>query len=203
MPIDKWERLVQVARAVEPDFEWRINYLETNAPDPVKQPVTSALAKAYLSRLKSHLIAVRRGADGLKEEKLKRPELLQEILDLQKWILKKASSEPLKFTKANEDTVGNLLVSTGRSYYEARQMVDQLRKVVIGRGAPNKRPETLRMADARISQALSYKKLASNICDCGLSQHTELCADRVRKRLEQVRSLLAKYKIDEPLLNKL
>lgn len=153
MPADRWKKLAEVPRASEPDLERKIAFLHTTPPDPVKQPVSSALARAYLSRLEIHLDAVRRGADGLKDEAFNRPNLLQELQEMQTWILrKKASGKAPKLTAADEDVIGNWLVSTGRSYSEAKRIVRQMRQFITGRGAPNKRSETLRMLDTKISK---------------------------------------------------
>jgi hypothetical protein len=196
MPSTNWEKLAEVVRASVPELERQIAYLRTNPPDPVKQPVTSAIAKAYLSRLEIHLDDVRRGPDGLKDQALNRPNLLKELQEMQTWILrKKAPKKMLEPTVAEENIIGDWLVSTGRSYSEAKRKLRQMRQSITGRGAPNKRPETLRILDAKVSRGLSYPQLASKLCDCGLPRHTEHCAERMRKRISQLGKLLIKYNI--------
>jgi hypothetical protein len=56
MPADKWEKLAEVVRASEPDLQRRIIHLQTDPPDPVKQPVSSALARAYVSRFSPTIV---------------------------------------------------------------------------------------------------------------------------------------------------
>jgi hypothetical protein len=199
MPPDKWEKLAEVVLGAEPELQRRIVYLQTKPPDPVKQPVSSALAKAYLSRLEIELGAIHRGAEGLKDEYRNHPTLLQELQEIGTWILrKKATGKKTQLTATDEDVIGNWFVSTGRSYSETRQMLRRMRQFITGRGAPNKRPETLRMLDAKISKGLSYTQLASTMCDCGLSQHTEHCKERIRKRIRQLEKFLIKYNITYP-----
>ena len=194
MPPDRWEKLAEVMRAVEPDLQRRIVHLQINPPDPVNQPVSSALVRAYLSRLEIYIDAIRGGAKGLSDHYRDHPTLLQELQEMETWIFrKKAAGKKTELTAADEDVIGDWLVSTGRSYSETKQMLRRMRQFLTGRGAPNKRPETLRIMDARISHAPSYKQLASKMCDCGLPQHTEHCEERIRKRIKELKKFLAKY----------
>jgi hypothetical protein len=195
MPSDKWEKFAEVVRATEPDLEQQIVYLQTKPPDPLKQPVSSALARAYLSRLEIHLDAIRRGAEGLKDEYRNYPTLLQELQEIGVWIRRRGAGQKTQLATADEDSIGDWLVSTGRSYSKTKQMLRQMRQLITGRGAPNKRPETLRMLDAKTSQGLSYKELASKMCDCGLRQHTEYCEERIRKRIKDLEKFLTRHRI--------
>jgi hypothetical protein len=166
MPPDSWAKLAEVVRATEPDLQRRIVYLQTNPPDPVNQPVSNALVRAYLSRLEIYVGAIRRGGKGLSDHYRDHPTLLQELHEMETWILrKKGAVKKAEFTAAGEDVIGDWLVSMGRSYSKTKQMLRRLRQFLNGRGAPNKRPETLKMLDAKLSQALSYKHLASKMCD--------------------------------------
>jgi hypothetical protein len=93
--------------------------------------------------------------------------------------------------------MGNMFVSSGMSYAEARFTLRLMQQfsATHGRGAPSKRPETLKLLDARIANHWSYARLASRMCDCGAVQHGELCRERIRKRLKELESYLAKYDI--------
>jgi hypothetical protein len=190
MPPNSWEKLAEVLRAVEPDLQRRIVYLQVNPPDPLTQPVSSALARAYLSRLEIYVRAIRGGAKGLSDHYRDYPTLLQELQEMEAWIVrKKVAGEKTELTIADEDAIGDWLVSTGRSYSQAKQMLRRMQQFLTGRGAPNKRPETLRMLDAKVSQALSYKRLASNMCDCGLAQHTEQLRGADTKENQGIRKI--------------
>ena len=115
---------------------------------------------------------------------------------METWILrKKVPGQRIQLTAADEDNIGDWLVSAGRSYSQTKQMLREIRQFITGRGAPNKRPETLKLLDARISQGLSYKQLACKMCDCGLPDHTEHCEERIRKRIKKLEEFLAKYEI--------
>jgi hypothetical protein len=200
MPREKWEKLAKVLSATEFDLQQKIVHLKTKPPDPAKQPVSNNLVKAYLSRLEIHLDAIRRGASGLEAECRNHPTLLQELQEIETCILfrKTVTGKKIKLTAADEDVIGDWLVFTGRSFSQAKQMLRRMRQFLDGRGAPNKRPETLRMLDAKVSQALSYKQVTAKMCDCGLAQHTEHCEERIRKRIKELEKLLTKYTINQP-----
>ncbi len=198
-PSDKWENLAEILRAIEPNFEAKIRYCRIHAPDPLKQPVTSAIVTAYVYRLELALSAIRGGGHGLKDEANNRPDSAQEIQEFESWILRRKRGIPRrKLTEKDEDALGDWFVSKqGYSYSETRRMMEQLRDLQSGKGAPHKRPEALKLMDARIANNWTYKELASRMCDCESidGAHTAHCEDRLRKRIGEVESFLAKYKI--------
>ncbi len=198
-PSDKWENLAEIMRAIEPSLEARLQYCRSHPPDPVKQPVASAIIAAYIHRLELALSAIRGGAHGLKDEATNRPESMQEMQEFESWILRRKHGIPRrKLTEKDEDVLGDWFVSKqGHSYSKARQMIEQLRALQSGKGAPHKRPEALKLMDAKVSNDWTYKELASQMCDCESidGTHTAHCEDRLRKRINEVESFLAKYKI--------
>jgi hypothetical protein len=115
---------------------------------------------------------------------------------MEDWLLRSegATNEPI-FKPEIENFFGNWLVSVGYSYTETKQMLGGLRRGLSGRGAPSKRPETLRILDARIAHGWSYSRLAVEMCDCGAKQHTSHCAERIRKRIKELEAFLARHKI--------
>jgi hypothetical protein len=196
-PSDKWENLAEILRAIEPGLEIKLAYCRANFPDPVKKPVTNAVVMTYISCVELELAAIRGGSNGLKSQSLERPGLMREILEIESWILRRKSGVArAKFSFNDEEALGDWFVGKmGYSYSEAKRMIQELRDLSSGRGAPNKRPETLKLMDARISNKWSYKQLASQMCHCGSRGHNEHCVDRLRKRLKECEMFLAKYKI--------
>ncbi len=193
---DGWEDSAEVMRSVEPALRRRLAHLQTNSPDPVTQPVSSALGKAYLIRLEIYVDAIGGGAKGLRVLYRDYPNLEQELEEMETWIvIDRETGDKPRLTAAHEESLGDWLVSRGRSYSQTRQLLRRTRQLVTGRGAPNKRPDTLRLLDAKISQTLSYKRLASQSCDCGLAQHTEHCEERIRKRIKELEKFLARQMI--------
>ena len=76
-------------------------------------------------------------------------------------------------------------------------MIRDLNRLNSGKGAPSKRPDTLKMMDARILNNWTSKELADHKCDCGAldNVHTAHCEDRIRKRLKELEVFLEKYNI--------
>jgi hypothetical protein len=195
---DKWEHLAEILRAIEPALERKLDYCRANPPDPVKQPVTSAVVTAYVSRVELELATIRGGVRRLKDQLRDRPGLTNEILEIESWILRRRSgvARP-KLTAQDEQALGDWFVSKmGFSYSETRQRLAEMQRSVSGKGAPNKKIETLKLLDARICNGWSYQELARRMCDCGSSQHADYCADRIRKRVGELVAFLKNYGIE-------
>lgn len=196
---DIWINLAEVLRSIEPNLEAKIAYCRANPPDPIKQPVTSAIVAAYISRMELELATLRRGASGLKNQFSDCPNLVKEVQEFESWLLRKIPGFPSrKLTGKNEDGVGDWFVSKmGYSYSQAKRMIRDLNRLQSGKGAPSKRPETLKMMDARIRNNWTYKELAHHKCDCGARDniHTAHCEDRIRKRIKELEAFLTKYNI--------
>jgi len=195
MPPDTfWEKLAEVTRLIEPMLLRKLVYHQTNLPSPETQPVSNALARAFISRMERHLEAIRGGAEGMQREFGDKPgDRLKETLEIETWFIGKQKA--IKTPEGALDAIGNFLVATGKSYAEARHMLNAVQRFTATKGAPSKRPETLKMMDARIAHRWSYKTLASKMCDCGGREHNEYCEERIRKRIKELESFLAKYKI--------
>jgi hypothetical protein len=196
-PSDKWENVADILRAIEPDLEMKLASCRSNPPDPVKQPVTSAVVAAYISRVELELAAIRRGASALQDQSRERPTLVEEITQIESWILRRKSGVPRrKLTDQDERAIGDWFVSKmNYSYSETNQKLEEMRRLLSGKGAPSKRPETLEMLDARICNAWSYPEVARRMCDCGASMHAEHCEERIRKRIKELEAFLIKYGI--------
>jgi hypothetical protein len=195
---DKWEHLAEILRAIEPALERKLDYCRANPPDPVKQPVTSAVVTAYVFRVELELATIRGGVRRLKDQLRDRPGLTNEILEIESWILRRRSgvARP-KLTAQDEQALGDWFVSKmGFSYSETRQRLAEMQRSVSGKGAPNKKIETLKLLDARICNGWSYQELARRMCDCGSSQHADYCADRIRKRVGELVAFLKNYGIE-------
>jgi len=196
-PSDKWVNLADVLRVIEPALETKLVFCRNNPPDPVKQPVTSALVAAYISRVELELATIRRGAKALSDQSRERPTLTEEISRIESWILRRKSGVPRRqLANRDEQAIGDWFVSKMHySYSETKQMLGEMRQLLSGKGAPDKRPETLKMIDARIYNAWSYPELARRMCDCGSSTHSDHCEDRIRKRIKALEAFLTKYDI--------
>lgn len=199
-PSDKWVNLADVLRVIEPALETKLLFCRNNPPDPVKQPVTSALVAAYISRVELELATIRRGAPGLLDQSRERPTLTEEIVQIESWILRRKSGVARRqLSDRDEQAIGDWFVSKmNYSYSETNQMLGEMRQLLSGKGAPNKRPETLKMLDARICNAWSYPELARRMCDCGSLTHTDHCEDRIRKRIRALEGFLIRYDIKFP-----
>jgi len=197
---DKWEDLADVLRVIEPDLAIKLAYCRSHPPDAVKQPVTSAVVVAYSSQVELELTTIRRGARGLQDQYRQRPWLTDEITQIESWILRRRSGAARRqLTDRDEQALGDWFVSKmGYSYSETRQRLGEMRKLLSGEGAPNRRLETLKMMDARICNGWSYQELARHMCDCGLPTHSDYCAERIRKRIKELEAFLSKYNIDYP-----
>ena len=162
----------------------------------MKQPISAAIAKAYISRLEIQFGCFSRGAEGLKEDYEKHPTLLTEIRELETWILRKTTEQAgIALVAEHKDKLGDLLCSVmGYSYSQTRQFLDSFPRAK--RGAPSKRLATLRMMDARVANNWSYRKLALKMCDCGEPKHNEDCRETIRKRLKELEVFLTKYDIN-------
>ena len=187
--------MYDVLRAIVPDLQDRIVLIRTKPPDPISQPISAVIAKAYVSRLEIQLNDIRRGAEGLKDDYRNHPDLMSEIQELETWVLKRTTHESGVETIAqHKDELGNWLCSVmGYSYSKTKRILDAVGR--SKRGAPTKRPQTLRMMDAKLANRWSYPKLASEMCDCGAVKHGEYCQERIRKRIKELEKFLAKYNI--------
>ena len=197
---EKWENLAEVIRFIEPEFEAKLAVCRSHPPDPVKEPATSALVSAYISRVELELATIRKGARGLQDQSRERPMLTKEIQQIESWILRRKPGIPRrKLTARDEQVMGDWLVTKmGYSYSETEKRLGNMRQFLSGKGAPNKRLETLKMLDARICNGCSYPELARRMCDCESSTHDDYCADRIRKRIKELEAFLNKYNIEYP-----
>jgi hypothetical protein len=195
MPPDLLEKLAEIMHAIAPELARKVAHLKNHVPDPIKNPVVYALHGAYLSRLEMQLSYIRRGKEGMIEEHRDHPNLLPEIQEFEAWVLRRKTTAKKQLTEEQAETLGNWLVSIGRSYSETKNSLRQIGSSIAGRGAPNKRSDTLKMLDAKIANSWSYRQLAEKMCDCGAEKHTEHCAERIRKRLKELGEFLQKYDI--------
>src|SRR5271157_2295052 len=155
-----WAKLTVVARTVEPFFTRKVVYHKNNLPDQRTQPVSHALARAFLSRLERQLDAIHAGPEGMRQEFGNDPgRVLTETLEMETWFIAPRKPSPFKLTEKLEDAMGNMFVSSGMSYAEARVILRKMQQFSFGRGAPSKRPETLKLMDARIANHWSYSQL--------------------------------------------
>jgi hypothetical protein len=199
-PSERWEQLAEMMRIVVPDLETKLEYCRAHPPDPIKNPVTSAIVTEYASRLERTIARYREGAKGLKDEFLNEPNATTELQEIESWIMRlKPGAVPRELTLKDRDAMGNWFVSKmGMSYSQARRVVEGLSGLHISKGAPSKRTETLRLLDARFANKWSYPELAKRMCDCGATVHTQHCSERIRKRLKEAECLLLKYHIRMP-----
>lgn len=196
-PSDQWENLADVLRVIEPALEMKLAYCRSHPPNPQAQPVTSGIVGAYISLLELELATIRRAARGLQDQFRERPTLTDEIIQIESWILKRKSGVGRrKLTDRDEQALADWFVSKmGFSYSDTNRYLRQTRQMLSGKGAPNKKPETLRMLDARICNDWSYPELARRMCGCGSLVHTEHCAERIRKRIRELEAFLTKNNI--------
>jgi len=203
-PSEKWDNLADVMRAIEPDLENRIAKCKANPPDPVRQPVTSAIVAAYVSRVELELATIRDGAKALQDQSQNRPTLTHEIQEIESWILRrKYNGARPRLRVKDEQVVGDWFVrKMGYSFSETNRRLDAMRKFLSGKGAPTKHLATLKMMDALICNNWSYRSLVQHMCDCGLSTHNDYCRERIRKRIKGLEAFLRRYNIDFPRTQK-
>lgn len=189
---DAWESLSKAVRALEPNFERDLAYFWSHVPDAKRHPASFAVVTAYARRLKLALDLSRRGADGLQDQARNYPDLLHEIEAIMRWIkVPRANAPRGGLTQEDQDVIGDWVVKfVEPSYSKARQFIAGIAKSMTRRGAPNKRPQTLMMLDARIANGWSYTAIASKMCDCGAKKHDEHCRERIRKRIKELEAFL-------------
>lgn len=189
------ENLPEFLRGAIPEMERRLLHLEANLPDPVRQPVSSALVAAYLFRLRIQLSDMQRGLQGLLDQYNSHPTLARELLEIDPWISDLMPVIDYKPAEERENRWGDSLVRMGYSYTDAKRQIRHSRRHVIPRGAPSKRTKTVAMLDARIANGWSYPRVASEMCDCEKPKHDAHCADSIRKRIKELEEFLNRYQI--------
>jgi hypothetical protein len=189
---DAWESLSELARSTEPQFEQDLAYCLAHPPDPVKHPATSAVISEYVKRLTLYLVHSKAGAAGLREQAKHHPNLLPELQEIERWIKQRVPGSARRpLPESDQDMLGNWLIKhVDSSYSKARQFVAAVTASLSTKGAPSKKPQTLRMLDARIYRGLSYPKLAAEMCDCDKQKHDQHCADTIRKRIKELEGFL-------------
>ncbi|HXC44742.1 MAG TPA: hypothetical protein VNY51_14630 [Candidatus Dormibacteraeota bacterium] len=193
---ERWRQLQVAALFVTPLFITKASYLLENKPDAEHHPVSHALANAALNRIMRHLVAIGNGVEAIKADLGDRPgAIVREMLEIESWFIEKRKPE---ITNEVKDAMGDILVSRGFSYSQARNAIEEIPNLFFPKGAPNKRPRTLQMMDARIKNHWSYQTLARKMCDCGETKHNELCSERIRKRLKELKAFLKRYDITYP-----
>jgi hypothetical protein len=125
------------------------------------------------------------------------PYLTNEIQEIEGWIKRRKPNMPSRsFSEEDQDALGDWLIKyASSSYSKARQFVSGVAKSLRPKGAPSKRVQTLKILDARVANGWSYAMLASKMCDCDAKVHDAHCSERIRKRLKELESVLAKYDI--------
>jgi len=175
-------------------LSYRAEYTREHLPDPIQKPISHAIAKELIARLERHIKAIREGGASIEQEFGDRPgELIRDTLELETLFIGKNKSP--SFPKAAHSIIGDLLVSAGKSYTETRRDLEEIEQFFTYLGAPTKRPETLKLLDAKIANHWSYRTLAREMCDCGANKHNEYCSERIRKRIKELKSFLTKYGI--------
>jgi hypothetical protein len=197
---NQWEDLADMVRSVEPLIAAKIEFWRSHPSDPITQPVTSAIISAYVSRLEFQLYSVRGGVAGLKYQFRNYPQIVEDTQELELWITRlKPPAQRKNLSEKDEEAMGNWFVSKmGYSYSQAKHHINLMREQISEKGAPDKRPETLKMLDARIVNGWSYAEIARRMCDCEAKEHTDLCRERIRKRIKELETVLAKYRIAPP-----
>jgi hypothetical protein len=194
---ERWKQLEYAARLVAPLFITKAEYLFDNKPDAENHPVSHALANAFVQRIWRNLAAIAKGAEAMKLDMGDRPgDIIREMLEIKTWFVESRKSE--KLPEQLKDAMGDLLVGAGFSYSQARKLIEEIPQLFFPKGAPNKRPQTLKMMDARIKNAWSYQTLARKMCDCGEIKHNDLCSERIRKRLKELEAFLKRYGLTYP-----
>jgi hypothetical protein len=189
---DAWESLSELVRSIEPQLERDLAYCLANPPDPKKHPATSAVIAEYVRRIQLYLTQSKAGTAGLREQAAQYPNLVIEIQEIEEWIKqRKPGTARRPFSQEDQDLLGDWLVRhADSSYSKARRFVAGVVKSLSKKGAPSKKPETLRMLDARIANGWSYSVLAAKMCDCGAKKHTAHCSERIRKRIKELEGFL-------------
>lgn len=193
---DALKRLPEFARrTAEPRLVRAIAYFIKNPLDPHMHPASTAVIGVFVRRMVDYLLVLYNDAPTSDEKSAAESLLFPEMEELEKWIKEPASRD--SFPQEERDELGDWLVAeVGYTYTRARKFIDML----VGfsgkaRGAPSKRPQTLKLLDARLANGWSYGTLAREMCDCGAARHTEHCSERIRKRIKEAEAFLAKYGI--------
>jgi hypothetical protein len=179
-------------------------------PDP-KRPIRSELVAAFTPRvvrlltLKLYAAQILSGVNNLFEkffhaQKAIRSaannsaceileqnirELVSQIVELDSWLHQAGT---------DEIGCGNWLTARGYSFEEVLDLTKKAKKYQQGR-RPAKRLITVAALEARrLDGSRSWSNLAKEFCDCGKSQHYDLCSEALRKSAAQLESALKKYR---------
>lgn len=187
------DKVNAVLRGIDRHLSKRIAYHWENLPDAQRQPVSYAIAMWFIATTDRQLTAIRAGSTAIKQELGERPgAAIRAVFEMESWLVPRIKQS--KLTDKAEDIIGNLLVSSGLTYGEARYLT-RLMQQVPG-GAPSKRPQTLKLMDAKIANRWSYAKLTMKMCDCQERTHDEKCVERIRKRIAELQRILVNHGIN-------
>lgn len=160
-------------------------------PDP-SRPIHSALIKFYTQRLTEFLEVVVPASSPLTDLQAALPELAR-LSSLLKEISSYLGENPL-FMAAPPGMVGEFLLKQGFSFSDARNAAELAEKNSPGR-PPSVRIMAVKALELRISQKMSWGKLAMKLCECGERVHGHKCSERIRQAVMALQEILKKYEI--------
>lgn len=192
----KLKAVAAALRETEPDLVAELEYWRKNLPDHETRPASRAIVEAYVTRLETLLSNIRAGEEALRRRFAEYATTLQEIDELKTWLYreKRPIEAGRELVSDNQDVVGDWLGSFGMSYSQTSAMLRGAKHLKLG--APtSQRADTLKALDIQLSEKLSSSDLAVKLCNCGATEHGELCRDRFRKRIDLLENMMSTYKI--------
>jgi predicted NAD-dependent protein-ADP-ribosyltransferase YbiA (DUF1768 family) len=106
---------------------------------------------------------------------------MKQLADLRSWLFKPGG----EISVEEMNSAGEALWKAGLSLTEIKSLLQK-----SGGRNPSSRGLALGAADLRVSRKLPWKLVADQVCDCGSTDHSQKCTNRVKTAVQELRGFL-------------